>query len=225
MRADRDAELPSRLLLSERAALLPLLRAAPEADFARRTRACPDWSVRQVLAHCGAVLARILEDRLEPGVFSDASNAADVAERDAWPLSRVLDELEHGMTEAGPVIAGHTHGRLDSVALGEWLHAGDVRDAWGLPGAYSETSGGDALALLLIDTTLRKDTPRVHVTLTDAGPGVPGTLVLGNVREGRPPATLTTDAPGLFRLYADRPRTASAYTLEGARPEELHIYA
>ncbi|MDJ1137436.1 maleylpyruvate isomerase family mycothiol-dependent enzyme [Streptomyces iconiensis] len=222
MSAERDAELPGRLLRSERDVFLPLLRAAPEADFSLPTASCPDWNVRQVLAHCGAALTRIIEGRLERGVYSDASNAADVAERDDWPLARVLDELERGMTEAGPLIAGHTHGRLDTVALGEWVHAGDVRDAWGLPGAYADTSaGGDVPALLVIASTVRKDTPRVEVALTDASPA---TLSLGNVHEDRAPATLTADTPTLIRLYTGRPLAASSYVLEGASPDELCIY-
>ncbi len=222
MSADRDPELPERLLLSERDALVPLLRAAPEADFARPT-ACPDWDVREILAHCSAALVRIVEGRLEPGVFSDASNAADVAERADWSPAQVVDELERAMTEAGPVIAGLTHGLLDTVALGEWVHAGDVRDAWGLPGAYADASGGDALALLTVAARTRRDTPLVRVTLSDSSAEP---FPLGNPREGRPPAALCTDTPTLFRLYADRPLPdPAAYALSGATKEELHIYA
>ncbi len=39
------------------------------------------------------------------------------------------------MTEAGAAIA-RAGGPLDAVALGEWVHAGDVRDVLGVPGAY-----------------------------------------------------------------------------------------
>ncbi|MFG3256086.1 maleylpyruvate isomerase family mycothiol-dependent enzyme [Streptomyces sp. NPDC048172] len=217
----RDAGLPGRVLLAEREQLMPMLRRAPEEDFALPT-ACPDWTVRQVLAHCAAALMRIVENRLEPGVFSDASNAADVAERDPWPLGAVLDELERGYTEAGPVIAGHEHGLLDTVALGEWVHAGDVREAWGEPGAYGGKAAGEALALLSL-AARRKETPLLHATLTDR----PGTEVaLGvPVGDGRAPALLTADTPTLFRLYANRPLAGARYTLTGAREEELRLYA
>jgi hypothetical protein len=156
-------------------------------------------------------------------VFSEASNAADVAERADWSPAQVVDELERAMTEAGPVIAGLPHGHLDTVALGEWVHAGDVRDAWGLPDAYADTSGGDALALLAVATRARRGTPLVWVTLSDSA-GEPFTL--GNPREGRRPAALRTDTPTLFRLYADRPLPdPGAYALSGATEEELRIYA
>lgn len=129
----RDPELPGRLLRTERDLLIPLLRARPEADFALRT-ACPGWTVRHVLAHCGAVLTRVVERRFEKGVFEPEANDRDIAERDGLPVERIVDELERGMTEAGPVIA-RAGGVLDAVALGEWVHAGDVREAFGEPGA------------------------------------------------------------------------------------------
>lgn len=131
----RDPELPGLLLRTERDALIPLLRARPEDDFARLTAGCPAWTVRDLLAHCSAVLTRVVERRFEPGVFEAEVNDRDIAERADWTTARVIDELEHGMTEVGPAIA-RTRGMLDAVALGEWIHAGDVREAFGEPGAY-----------------------------------------------------------------------------------------
>jgi uncharacterized protein (TIGR03083 family) len=214
----RDPELPGRVLLAERDTLMPLLRGVPEEAFALRT-ACPDWNVRQVLAHCSAALIRIVEGRLEPGVFSPESNAADVAERDDWPLARVLDEVERGFTEAGPVIAARSDGRLDTVALGEWVHAGDVREAFGEPGAYAGDSADAALALLAI-ASRRQKTPLLHAFL----PGWNAPLVLGTEIDGRPPSHLTTDVPTLIRIYTDRPLVGTRYELTGAEKKELHIY-
>ena len=54
----RDPELPGRLLSVERDALLPLLRARGDGDFTLPVTACPGWTVRDVLAHCSAALAR-----------------------------------------------------------------------------------------------------------------------------------------------------------------------
>ncbi|MET9535087.1 maleylpyruvate isomerase family mycothiol-dependent enzyme [Streptomyces sp. NPDC006649] len=214
----REPELPRRLLLTERAALMPLLRRTPEELFSRRT-ACPDWNVRQVLAHCGAALARIVEGRLEQAVFSPESNAADVAERDAWPLRKVLDELDWGMAEAGVAIAAREDGLLDTVALGEWVHAGDVRDAFGEPGAYGGDSTDSALTLIGV-ASRRRGNPLVHATL----PGRDAALVLGVGGDGRPPAQLTADAATLVRLCTGRPLKSSLYELSGAREEELYIY-
>ncbi|KPC66413.1 MDMPI_N domain containing protein [Streptomyces chattanoogensis] len=220
--------MPGRLLRTERDVFMPLLRATPEERFALRT-ACPGWTVRDVLAHCGAALVRIVEGRLEPGVFSPASNAADVAERAGWPLARVLDELERGFTEAGPVIAAGD-GRLDGVALGEWVHAGDVRDAFGVPGAYAG-EGAEAALELLVMSAGKRGTPLLRAELLDGDDGNGGghggggrTLELGVAADGRPPARLTCDVPTLIRLYAGRSLVGTRYELEGAAEGELAIY-
>ncbi|ATZ23695.1 maleylpyruvate isomerase family mycothiol-dependent enzyme [Streptomyces lavendulae] len=215
--AVRDPWLPDLLLRTERDALLPLLRRAPEAAYGLRT-ACPGWTVRDVLAHCAAALVRIVEGRLEEGVFLPAANAADVAERAHRPVARILDELERGLTEAGPAIAAGD-GTLDAVALGEWIHAGDVRDAWGEPGAY----GGDglSLALPLLRTASRKrDTPRLVAGLD----GHAGPVFLGNEVPGRPAARFDGEATTLIRLYSGRPLVATRYALVGATEAELLIY-
>ncbi|MET7600666.1 MULTISPECIES: maleylpyruvate isomerase family mycothiol-dependent enzyme [unclassified Streptomyces] len=213
----RDPELPGRLLRTERDLLIPLLRARPEADFALRT-ACPGWTVRHVLAHCGAVLTRVVERRFEKGVFEPEANDRDIAERDGLPVERIVDELERGMTEAGPVIA-RAGGVLDAVALGEWVHAGDVREAFGEPGAY----GGEGLpyALALLSRVTRE---RDHVPLHADLDGLDEPLRLGRPSGTRPPARYIGDAPTLVRLYAGRPLVGTRYELAGAAEAELNVF-
>ncbi|MEV8589682.1 maleylpyruvate isomerase family mycothiol-dependent enzyme [Streptomyces sp. NPDC051180] len=214
----RDPWLPDRLLTTERDLLMPLLRRTPEEAYALRT-ACPGWTVRQVLAHCGAALVRIVEDRLEEGVFLPEANASDVAEREDWALGRVLDELERGLTEAGPVIAARDDGRLDAVALGEWVHAGDVREALGAPGAYCGASLDLALPLLSV-TSRSRETPRLLGLLPDRD----HPLALGNELPGRPAAHFRGDAPTLIRIYSGRPLVRTLYHLTGATEQELCLY-
>ncbi|MFF8607865.1 maleylpyruvate isomerase family mycothiol-dependent enzyme [Streptomyces sp. NPDC015346] len=214
----RDPWLPDRLLRTERDALMPLLRRTPETSFELRT-ACPGWTARQVLAHCAAALVRIVEGRLEEGVFLPEANAADVAERESWPLGRILDELERGFSEAGPAIAERTDGTLDAVALGEWVHAGDVREAFGEPGAYCGASLELALPLLSV-TSRRRETPALVGFLPDR----PAPVSLGNPVDGRPPARYHGDAATLIRIYSGRPLVRTRYELTGATEQELLIY-
>jgi hypothetical protein len=79
--------------------------------------------------------------------FTPGLNEIDVAERRTWPLARVLSELADGYLTAGPLISA-AGGRLDGIALGEWVHGGDVRAALGEPLAYESDGFGDAGVLL-----------------------------------------------------------------------------
>ncbi|MFJ9640898.1 maleylpyruvate isomerase family mycothiol-dependent enzyme [Streptomyces sp. NPDC101178] len=214
----RDPELPGLLLRTERDDLLPLLRATPESAYDLRT-ACPGWTVRHVLAHCAAALTRVVEDRLEDGVFSPESNERDIAERAGLPLAALLDELERGMTEAGPVIAA-AGGKLDGIALGEWVHAGDVREAWGLDGAYAGRGLPYALGLLE-GSAYAKEMPRIVAEV--GGGGAPRQLGVPSP-DGLPAGRYRGDGPTLVRLYANRPLVGTRYELHGVREGDLHLF-
>jgi uncharacterized protein (TIGR03083 family) len=204
---------PARLLRSEHDALLPILRRTPEPEFGRPT-ACPGWSVRDVLAHCSSALARVTTGRLH--AFTPELNEIDVAERREWPLPAVLSELAAGYLAAGPVI-GQAGGRLDGIALGEWIHGGDVRAALGEPQAYASDGFDDACALLA-ERARRRGVPLVEVSLPDR------VLRLGVAEEGRPPATLVTGGAAMMKLFAGRPVEASDYQLNGAGAAELFVF-
>ena len=211
--AARDPQRPQRLLRTEHDTLLPILHRTPEEAFGNPT-ACPGWPVRDVLAHCAAALTRVATGRLH--AFTPELNEIDVAQRRDWPLPRLLSELERGYTGAGTVIAG-AGGRLDPIALGEWMHGGDVRDALGEPLAYESDGFQDACALLA-DWARRQEVPLVEAHL-------PGTaLRLGVPVPGRPPATLVTGRATLMRLFAGRPAKPADYQLTGAVPEELVVF-
>ncbi|MET9427383.1 MULTISPECIES: maleylpyruvate isomerase family mycothiol-dependent enzyme [unclassified Streptomyces] len=214
----RDPELPGLLLRTERDALIPFLRKLPDEAFAVRT-CCPGWTVRHVLAHCAAALTRVVEDRFEEGVFSPEANDRDIEERAGLANAAVVDELERGMTDAGPVIAKAADGRLDGIAFGEWVHAGDVREALGEPGAYAGAGLAPALDLLAAVTRARA-TPPLHADLDDLDEPV----LLGAATGEHPPARYIGPASTLIRLYAARPLTGTRYDLAGVREAELALF-
>ncbi|MEU6374571.1 maleylpyruvate isomerase family mycothiol-dependent enzyme [Streptomyces sp. NPDC046909] len=214
----RDPELPGLLLTTERDALVPLLRSRPDADYALPTAGCPGWTVRDVLAHCSSALMRVVENRFEKGVFSSEANDRDIAERADWSNAQVVDELERGMTEAGPVIA-KAGGRLDMLALGEWVHGGDVRDVFGEPGAYAGPGLPYALTLLA-RVSRERGRLQVHADLDD----VDEPLTLGAVSGDRTPARFIGDAATLVRLYTGRPVAGRDFELAGAEEGELNIF-
>ncbi len=209
-----DRYCPQRLLLTERDSLIPLLRTIQTSWFMRPT-CCPGWTIRDMLAHCAAALTRIAEDRLHD--FCPACNHQDVHERHDWPIDRIIDELETGYVKAGPTIAA-SDGRLNVIALGEWVHAGDIRDSLGIAPAYAAAGTDDALALLGACSRLR-NTPLLTAHLPDRD------LKLGTwLPHQRTRANLTTDTETLVRLYTGRVVGARPYTLYGAAPEDLVIY-
>ncbi|MYU20325.1 maleylpyruvate isomerase family mycothiol-dependent enzyme [Streptomyces sp. SID8352] len=214
----RDPALPGRLLEAERDELLPLLRSRSADDLALPVAACPGWTARDLLAHCAAAFTRVLEGRLEKGVFTAESNERDIAERAGWDVPRVLDELERGMTGVGPLIA-RADGVLDLLALGEWVHAGDLRETFGVPGAYAGAGLVHALPLLAQVTRVQDHLP-LHADLDDTD----APLRLGAAPGDRTPARYIGPAPVLVRLYGGRATAPSGYELAGATAEELSLF-
>jgi len=205
----------SRLLLAERDNLLPLLRRTPEEAFERPT-VCTDWSVRDVIAHCAAALVRVSTGDLHR--FTPEDNQGDVDARKQWPVGEVLDELERGYAMAAGADVG------GPLALGEWVHGGDVREALGLPDAYVSAGIQDALAVLS-EVSILRGVPATEVELTDAsGRSLPA----DRLRLGDPDAEvrgrLRTDTVGLVRLAANRRPETVVAELQGVPAEALRVY-
>jgi uncharacterized protein (TIGR03083 family) len=213
MTADRPADLGARLLLTERDALLAVLRRTPADAFDRPT-VCAGWSVRDVLAHCGSALVRLAEGRLH--AFTPELNELDVAERRGWPLEAVVAELERGYGGAAPALTA-AGGRLDGVALGEWVHGGDVREALEEPAAYESAGVEDAL-VLLVERSRRRAVPATRVRLPDRE------LLLGVAGDAGQRAELVTDVPTLVRLCSGRRPDPARYRLQGADPGRYHLF-
>jgi uncharacterized protein (TIGR03083 family) len=210
----RPPDLAARLLRTEADALLPILRRTPAAAFDRPT-VCTGWSVRDVLGHCAAALVRLAEGRLHQ--FTPEQNEADVAERRPWPLEDVLDELARGYSAAAPALTAAS-GRGDGIALGEWVHGGDVREALGEPLPYASDGIEDAL-VLLVERSQARAVPPTRVSLPDRQ------LLLGVAADpGRLPADLVTDPATLVRLCSGRHPDPARYTLRGADPDRYRLF-
>jgi uncharacterized protein (TIGR03083 family) len=213
MVAARPPDLGARLLLTERDALLPILRRTPAEAFDRPT-VCAGWSVRDVLAHCGSALMRLAEGRLHE--FTPELNELDVAERRPWPLDAVVAELARGYGAAAPALAA-ARGKLDGVVLGEWVHGGDVRDALGEPAAY-ESAGVQEALVLLVERSRRRAVPATRVRLPDRE------LRLGAAEDTARVAELVTDVATLVRLCAGRNPDPARFRLDGADPAQHHLF-
>jgi uncharacterized protein (TIGR03083 family) len=167
-----------------------------------------------VLAHCGSALTRVADGTLHD--FSPEANEADVAERRPWPLEAVVAELERGYAAAAPVIAA-AGGRLDGIALGEWVHGGDVREPLGAPRPYESEGVEDAL-VLLVERSRRRAVPPTRVRLPDRE------LRLGVAEDAGTPAELVTDLPTLMRLCSGRHPDPARFRLAGADPSRYLLF-
>jgi uncharacterized protein (TIGR03083 family) len=207
-----QTSIGARLLLTERDALLPVLRAAAPADFDHST-VLPGWSVRDVLAHCAAALTMAAAGAGHS--FSPEDNQRDVDERKPWTIEALLEELSGGYAAAAAKMDA-AGGRLDLLALGEWIHGGDVRDAWGVPDAYASAGLPDALALAeLASRRPRLAVPETIAVLPQA------TLRLGTERAD---ARIDTDAETFIRLIAGRSPDPARLRIAGADPIRFVLF-
>lgn len=128
--------------------LLGLLGELEESDGDRPVPACPDWTVRQVVAHLVGVPEDILAGRLE-GVASEAWTQAQV-DRHA---GRTLAELRTTAAELAPafdpvleLVPAPMNSQLVMDAV---THEHDLREAVGRPGAQDSSAVDVACAWLL----------------------------------------------------------------------------
>ncbi len=168
--------------------------------------------MRDVLAHCGAVLSHVAAGSVHR--FTPEDNQRDVEARRGWSLSDVVGELSSGYTTAAETIDA-AGGGLDGVGIGEWMHGGDVREALGEPNAY--VSEGRELAVdLLLERSLVQRRPALTVVI-DGWPRAFGS--------GEPGGRLTTDLETFVRLAGNRRPDAARYRCDECAPQDLRLFA
>lgn len=200
----------AELLLLEAAAIEPILAAVALDDFNLPTL-CEGWSVRDVLAHCAAALT-------QTGLgtnhrFTPEDNQRDVELRRSLDVAEVVAELLSGYEVAAAAIDA-ARGRLDGVGLGEWMHGGDIRDALGLPEAFSSV-GVELAVELLCERSRQMGKPALMIHLPD------GQLEYG---EGEPARTLTTDVETFVRICGGRRPDLDRYELSGGDAADLALF-
>lgn len=199
------------ILLEEAVALRAVLASVPEPAFDRPT-VCTGWSVRDVLAHCGAALSASAAGTQHS--YSAAANQRDVDLRKHWSLTEVLSELYEGYGAAAGAI-DRAGGALDGVGLGEWIHGGDVREALGASNPY--TSAGVELAIpLLVERSRARSISRVEAHVDGR------MLFLGT---GESVGLLTTDTETFVRLCGGRRPASNRFEVEGITQADLVLFS
>ncbi len=168
MRVDAADPDLSRLYRDARERVISLLSEVGAAAQEARVPACPDWSVRDVVAHLTAIADDSLAGRLT-GPPDDAQTAAQVARFSRRDLAGIIAmwaeiapqfERRVGQFQVWPAV-------IDVVS-----HEHDIRGAVGRPGARDAAGVWHCAQLLL--TGLRPPVP-LRVLVEDAefrlGPG------------------------------------------------------
>jgi uncharacterized protein (TIGR03083 family) len=95
--------------------------------------ACPDWTVRDVLAHLSGGIADALAGRME-GAGTNPWTAAQVEARKDWSVAAILDEWNTNAPQVEPFMdAAGEIGRQGVADVA--THEHDLRGVLGLPGA------------------------------------------------------------------------------------------
>jgi uncharacterized protein (TIGR03083 family) len=117
-----------------RAIRAAMTELAAGADGSAPVPACPDWTVRDLLAHVTGVAADLVAGRLD-GVGTDPWTAAQVASRTDRSLAEVVaewNEVAPAMEEAFVAFGGLP----DQLVFDTTTHEHDLRGAVGATGAH-----------------------------------------------------------------------------------------
>lgn len=117
-----------------RVRLTELVAGLTTEEAAAPVPACPEWTVKDVLAHVTGICADVLAGKLD-GVATEPWTAAQVEAR----RQRTLDEVLEEWSTVAPQVEGFADqfpGRVgDQWIFDLTTHEHDVRGALGLPGA------------------------------------------------------------------------------------------
>ena len=127
-----------------------VVRGLPPETLDKTVPACPEWTVKDTLAHLSGVCADIVNGNIE-GVATDPWTAAQVAARKDWPLDQLLEEWDQMASQVEPIVQFFP-GRVGSqFILDMSTHEADIRHAVGAPGAR-DTENVDIAVRMMVET-------------------------------------------------------------------------
>lgn len=185
-------DLPSAYTAA-RLRIAELVRVLDDGALDTPVPACPEWKVRDVVAHLVGVAADIGAGRNPDSPLDGAWTQAQVESRRGRSMADLLDEWEL----AAPAIVAAIAGGWIPFAFDVVVHEQDIRGALKRPGARKES-----VELLL--------EPAVSVMSRNiAAAGVPALMVVAGAQvllagDGEPAATVKVDRYELIRGAAGR---------------------
>lgn len=116
-----------------------LIAAVPEDQLTTMVPACPEWSVRDLIAHFAGVAGDVATGNLTE-VGSEEWTAAQIETRRNTPVDEILDEFRGHATQLVGAIE-HLHPAIGGMLLGDLVtHEHDLRGAIDQPGARDSES-------------------------------------------------------------------------------------
>jgi uncharacterized protein (TIGR03083 family) len=180
-----------RLYADVRGSITALLDGA---DVDRIVPPCPEWRVKDVVAHVSGVCVDILAGRLD-GVATDPWTARQVDERKDWPIKKIVDEW----TESAVQCEGMAE--LFGDAGVQWVadvttHEHDLRCALAQPGRRDSEPVVVAFPWLIEAIAGQGFTPAFRVVTPEGDDRVVG--------EGSPEAVVRAPRFEVFRALTGR---------------------
>src|SRR5688500_4604148 len=171
--------------------IVELVRDLDEGAAAAPVPTCPEWSIKDVVAHCVGVCTDVLSGNIE-GAPTDPWTEAQVAARRDTSLPEILAEWDEVAPQVEP-LAAFFPGRVPTQWIADITsHEHDIRYALGRPGA--------------------QDTPNVAMVLDF----VIGGLAVSIAAHGLPPLEVRAD--GESRVIGGEGETDLDAALMGADP-------
>ncbi|MBV8387032.1 MAG: maleylpyruvate isomerase family mycothiol-dependent enzyme [Acidimicrobiia bacterium] len=180
---------------------------------------CPEWAVRDVLAHVTGVCADVIAGNVE-GVATEPWTAAQVAARKQTPVEDILTEWSEVAPQVEAVAEMFPNRTDEQWVLDLTTHEHDIR------GALAQPGGRDAAGVLVgLDFAVT-----MGLANSFQARGLPGLRVKAADREfvvgdGAPVASLEGTPFELFRAMTGRRSAAQVRSLAWEGDPELFIPA
>jgi uncharacterized protein (TIGR03083 family) len=151
-----------------RARITDLVGGLDAEKAARRVPACPEWRVKDVVAHVTGVIDDILGGRLE-GVATNPWTEAQVAARRGVPLDEIVAEWTEKAPQVEAIVDGFGPPGCQLV-FDVVTHEHDLRGALGAPGARESLGvkiGLDFLANGVVASVTERGLPDLRLESGD----------------------------------------------------------
>lgn len=183
---------PSEQYRDVRLRMTALVRDLDDEGLATTVPGCPGWTVKDLVAHCGAVVTDAVSGNLE-GAGSDEWTARQVAERRGRALGELLDEWAASAEVVESQLDAYPKGLSRTLIVDLVTHEHDLRGAIGVPGARDSVAyevGRKGYHVSLAKTIEAQGMPGLRLTAGD-----------GWAFDAGPEPTTTVHAPDSFELF------------------------